>query len=238
MDEETLKRLSDDIEDLKRAVKQNDPMLREVVAPPGWMAFSLLAGLNVTLFALPAHVLVTKYGSFGAIPKAAQIALFAVLALFVVIGGTFKVVIMMRRAVELDNTAGFLTVFEVFYGGKAAHETIPLTLGMIAGTGYAFYAGHPWLSLPLSAFLFGILANTLATRSGVRSYYIVGYWGILFGLVSIPFVEAAPFLWLFVVYGGMLFAFAAAQAQGERSARRFSHAAGARIAGDEQAPGR
>jgi len=238
MDEETLKRLSDDIEDLKRAVKQNDTLLREVVAPPGWMAFSLLAGLNVTLFALPAHVLVTKYGSFGAIPQVARIALFAALALFIVIGGTFKVVIMMRRAVELDDTAGFLTVFEVFYGGKAAHETIPLTLGMIAGTGYAFYVGHPWFSLSLSAFLFGILANTLATRSGVRSYYIVGYWGILFGLVSIPFVEAAPFLWLFVVYGGMLFAFAAAQARGERDSRRSSRIPGKRAAGDGQAPGR
>jgi len=222
MDEDTLQRLSRDIEDLKLAVKQNDPLLHEVVAPPGWMAFSLAAGINVTLFALPAHLLVQKYGSFGAIPQAAKIALFAVLGLFVVIGGTLKIIIMMRRASEIDAEAGFMTVFDAFYGGKAAHESIPLTLGMMAGSAYAFYVGHPWLSLSLSGFLFGILANTLATRSGVRSYYIVGYWGIFMGLVSLPFVEAAPFLWLFVVYGGMLFAFAAAQARNDREAVRRS----------------
>jgi hypothetical protein len=43
MDDDTLRRLSADIEDLKRAVKRNDPMLHKVAAPPGWIAFSLAA---------------------------------------------------------------------------------------------------------------------------------------------------------------------------------------------------
>ena len=45
MDDKTIERLSADIEDLKRAVRRNDPMLREVSSPPGWVPFSALAGL-------------------------------------------------------------------------------------------------------------------------------------------------------------------------------------------------
>jgi hypothetical protein len=222
MDEDTLKKLSEDIEDLKRAVRRNDPLLHEVAAPPGWMAFSLAAGLNVTLFALPAHVLVTRHGSFAAIPLGYRVYLWAVLGLFVVIGGTLKVVLMKRRANEVSAGLGFSAIFEAFYGGKSAHETIPMMLGMIVGTAYAFWAGHPWLALPLSSFLFGIIANSMASRSGLKAYYVVGYASVLLGLAALPFVERAPFLWLFIIYGGMLFGFSAAQAgfSRERKQRR------------------
>ena len=109
-----------------------------------------------------------------------------------------------------------------------AHVTMPLTLGMVAGIAYAFYAGRPWLALPVSSFLFGVMANVIAGKGGLRPYYVIGYWGILLGLASLLFVERAPFLWLFVIYGGMFFAFAIAQAA-EISAAK---AADGRAAGD------
>jgi len=44
VDERTIERLAADIEDLKKSVKRNDPMLRAIVAPPGWTLFSLVEG--------------------------------------------------------------------------------------------------------------------------------------------------------------------------------------------------
>lgn len=211
MDESTIRRLSADIEDLKRAVKRNDPLLHAVAAPPGWAAFSVAAGVTVTLFALPAHFLVARYGSFGAIPALPRAALWAVLGVFVVAGGILKVLLMTRRAYELEGHGGLWKTIRLFYAGRDAHITAPLTAGMIAGVAFAVAAGRPWLALPTTTFLFGVLANVIANRSGLSSYYVVGYWGITLGLASLCFVEAAPFLWLFVMYGGMFFAFAAAQ---------------------------
>ncbi len=228
MDDKTIERLSADIEDLKRAVRRNDPMLREVSSPPGWVTFSALAGLNISLFALPAHLLASRYGGFDAIPTPAKLALFAALALFVVGGGTLKIVLMSRRAVQVAGSDGFAKVLDSFFGGPMAHVTMPLTLGMVAGIAYAFYAGRPWLALPVSSFLFGVMANVIAGKGGLRPYYVIGYWGILLGLASLLFVERAPFLWLFVIYGGMFFAFSIAQAA-EISAAK---AAAGREAGD------
>jgi len=211
MDEDTLKRLGDDIADIKRSIKRNDPLLHEVAAPPGWAAFSLVAGVNLTLFALPAHFLVARYGSFAAIPAASKAFLYAMLGVFLVAGGALKVMLMSRRAARLQGADGLARVVDAFYGGRLAHVTIPLTLGMLAAAVYAFAYGHPWLALPISSFLFGVIANGVAARSGLRSYYVVGYWALATGLASPPFVETAPFLWLFLTYGGALYVFAAAQ---------------------------
>lgn len=219
MDDTTIEKLSADIEDLKRAVRRNDPMLREVSSPPGWVAFSALAGLNISLFALPAHLLATCHGGFDAIPTPGKLALFAVLALFVVGGGTLKVVLMTRRAEQVAGAEGLARLLDAFFGGRMAHVTMPLTLGMVAGIAYAFYAGRPWLALPVSSFLFGVMANVIAGKGGLRAYYVIGYWGILLGLAALPLVERAPFLWLFVIYGGMFFAFAITQAADNAVAR-------------------
>lgn len=211
MDDETIRRLSADIDDLKRAVRRNDPMLHEVAAPPGWIAFSFAMAACVTLFALPAHLLVRMHGSFAGIPAGYQIVLFTVLGLFLVAGGVFKIRILLGRAVQLDGSAGFARIMDSFFGGRAAHETIPMGLGLVAGVAYAFYFGHPWVSLSVTAFIVGLMSNRIAMRGDLRAYYVIGYWGILSGLTSVPFVEQAPFLWLFLIYGLMFYAFAVAQ---------------------------
>ncbi|PKL24510.1 MAG: hypothetical protein CVV47_08680 [Spirochaetae bacterium HGW-Spirochaetae-3] len=229
MDEDTLKKLSDDIADIKRAVKRNDPLLHDVAAPPGWAAFSLVAGIILTLFALPAHILTTRYGSFDAIPTGAKTALWAVLALFLIGGGVSKVLLMTRKAARVDGRDGLAKVVDAFYGGRQAHVTIPLTVGFVAAAAYAFFVGEPWIALPVTSFLIGVIANGVAIRCGLRSYYVIGYWGILMGLVSAPFVEAAPFLWLLIIYGGMLFVFALAQFAETRATGKGD---------DDRAPGR
>lgn len=223
MDDDTIRRLSADIDELKRAVRRNDPMLHEVAAPPGWIAFSFATAACVTLFALPAHVLVGVYGSFAGIPGSYRIALFSVLGLFFVLGGIFKIKILLSRALQLDRSAGFARIADSFYGGPAVHETIPMGLGMVAGVAYSFYFGHPWVSLSVTSFIVGIMSNRIAIRGDLRAYYVLGYWGILSGLASVPFVERAPFLWLFLVYGLMFFAFAIAQIVEKARMARDSH---------------
>lgn len=209
MDEGSIADLRRDIEDLKKAVKRNDPLLREIAAPPGWAAFSAAAGLTVTLFALPAHFLIAEYGSFAAIPALYQALLIADLLLFTIVGSGLTLVIMHRRVKVLEEKDGLSRAFMTIYGGPTAHLMVPLTLGIVAGSAFAVYYGHPWLALPITSFFFGIMSNGIAARSGIAAYYAIGYWGIVVGLAAVPFVESAPYFWLFLAYGGMFFVFGA-----------------------------
>lgn len=215
MDDERIERLIADIESLKKSVKRNDPMLREIVAPPGWTLFSVVAGLMISAFALPAHVLTARYGSFASIPQAWKAALFAVLAAFAVGGGIIKIVLLSRRASAMGGR-GFVGAALAFYGGRSGHVTWPLTFVIACSAVLAFAAGHPWYALSSTGMLFGIMANYIAIRSDEKAYFAVGYWSMLTGTISLFSVERAPFLWLFAIYGGMFLSFAAVLRAGER----------------------
>lgn len=118
--------------------------------------------------------------------------------------------IMHKRVKALEEKDGLSRAFMTIYGGATSHLMVPLTLGMVAGSAFAVYYGHPWQALPLTSFFFGIMSNGIAARSGIGAYYAIGYWGVAIGLAAVPFVEAAPFLWLFLAYGGMFFVFSIA----------------------------
>jgi len=213
MDDATLERLSHDIEDLKKAVKRNEPAIREIMTPPAWIWLSLGGGAAISLFALPAHVLTARYGSFPAIPPAWKAALWAMLAVFVVGGGLFKWLVIMKRSAEMGSL-GTWKLFKIVIATPSVHVSLPLFGCIAAAIVFSVATGHPWYAVPASAMLFGIESNLLATRTGVRSYYSLGYWGLAWGGASLAFIESAPFLWLFAIYGGMFFAFAAGLALG------------------------
>lgn len=208
MDDTSLQQLSDDIEALKKSVRRNDPLLREIAAPPGWTLFSLMAAVSVSAFALPAHILSVQYGSFAAIPAVWKAGLWAVLALFFVLGGSMKAAIMTRRTRALGG--GLSALAKAFYGGQSAHIVFPLSFLAIASVVAAVLAARPWLGLPVATALWGVLANHIGVRSGNPAYLVVGYWSIGLSLPAWFFVERSPFLWLFILWGGMFFAFAGA----------------------------
>jgi urea transporter len=78
-----------------------------------------------------------------------------------------------------------------------------------AALGFSFYSGHPWLSAPATAILICFWCNSLAASTDRWDYFILGWWSLLSGIAGLFFVEGAPFLWLFIIYGGLCCIFAA-----------------------------
>jgi hypothetical protein len=210
MDEEGLQRLARDIDELKLAVKRNDPLLREVLSTKGWALLGLGGGLGVTLFALPAHVLTVAYGSFGAVPAAWRAAIWAALTLALVGGGVWKMVLISKRIGEIDAASTLGEIMDSFFGATSIHVTMGMIVGIAVACAFSIWVGSPWYSLPSSAVLVGVWMNSVGAQTRVKEYILAGWWAILSGSAALFFVEAAPFLAVFVIYGGMFYAFALA----------------------------
>ncbi len=217
MTDSDFERISEDIEYIKKAVKRNDPLLRQMATPPGWISLSLIGGTATTLFALPAHILSKAYGSFAMIPAGFKAVLFSILAILVVVGGIAKMALLSRKLGTTSGMFGFGRIVSSFFGGRSSYTTIPPILVLAVLLVYAAVSGRAWLSLPLSSLLLGLMSNQIGERSGVWSYYLMGYWLLITGSLSLFLAEHAVFLWVFIAYGGVFFAFAASLAM-EQSA--------------------
>lgn len=206
MNPNELEALARDIEELKRVVRRNTPAIQEVFDIKGWDVFALAAGLLVSAFALGAHVLSAVYGSFDAIPAAWQAALYALLAVAFVGSGVVKYVLVARRT----STGGLWRVLGSFFGARGKHIYISFLGAIAAVVTAAFSLGHPWLAMPAAGILLGLMSNSLAGQYDQPSLLALGYWAIATGCAGLWFYASAPFLWVFIIYGGMLIVFAGA----------------------------
>jgi hypothetical protein len=207
MDEERLERLARDIDELKAAVKKNDPLLREILTQKGWILLALGGGLGVSLFALPAHFLSAAYGGFDAIPAPARAALWAALALACVGGGTWKLLLISRRIVEVDRKSSLGDVMESFFGVGSIHVTAGMLVAITAAIAFSSWSGSPWHALPAIGIALGLWMNSVGAQTRVREYLAAGWWSIVSGCAGLFFVPKAPFLWIFIIFAGMFFAF-------------------------------
>ena len=210
MTDRELQELAASVEELKKAVTKNNPLLRGIMKDRGWVPLTVLAGIGMTLFCLPAQVLVVAYGSFEAIPAYYRAALWCILALVLVLSGVWKVVLLARRANEMDRSAGIAAALTVFFRGPSLHIGIPyiLTIGTLGA--FAVFSGHPWYVVPAIAVPTCFWANFMATLIDRPAFKASGWWCLITGLSSVFFIEQAPFIWLFIVFGGLCFLFAGA----------------------------
>ena len=194
MTDQELDELARSVEDLKRAVKKNDPFLRSILASRGWGALAFFASVCVTIFTLPAHFLSERYGSFDAIPPALP-------------GGTLahprdiphprlhleKSFCFVAGAREAEEGAGILSILNALFGGLSFHMALPFFVATVVTLAFAFSIGHAWISAPAIAILVCFWTNSLASTTDRRGYFLLGWWSLLSGAAGLFFVERAPF---------------------------------------------
>lgn len=210
MTEQELKDLASTIGDLKKAVRKNDPLLRAMMSSQGWIPFTLVAGLGIALFCLPAQILVAAYGGFSAIPEVYRTCLWAFLALIVVLASAGKMALLSRKAARVEEEAGLGDILKVFFAGANFHIGVPYVLILAAGSAFAIHVGHPWYIAPVIAIPTCFWSNFMAGLVDSPIFKAAGWWCLLTGLASLFFIEAAPFIWLFVIFGGLCLVFAGA----------------------------
>lgn len=220
MTEQELKDLASTIGDLKRAVRKTDPLLRAIMSSQGWVPFTLLAGLGIALFCLPAQILVAAYGDFASIPAVYRTSLWAFLALLFVLSSAGKLALLSRKAARAEKEAGLMSILKVFFAGTNFHIGVPYLLILAAGSAFAVHVGHPWYIAPVIAIPTCFWSNFMAGLMDSPIFKAAGWWCLLTGLASLFFIEAAPFIWLFVIFGGLCLVFSGAMILVARQERK------------------
>jgi len=208
MTEEELRNLAASVEELKRAVKKNNPQLRAFMSPEGWVPMSLIAGVGTALFCLPAQILTSAYGSFDKIPPAYSTALWCVLALVVVLSSVWKLVLFVRKGRDVSTGDPDRTALSAFVSSRSVHIVVPYFLVIATSAVFLSLIGHPWYIASVTAIATCFWSNYVSTQVDRPKYTVAGWWTLVTGLVSLFFVERAPFIWIFVIYGGLCFVFA------------------------------
>lgn len=198
-----------DVEDLRRAVRRNSPFLREVVSSRLFAAYVLVFGLAVSGFCLASQILIGWYGSFPSIPQGWKIGFWSALVLLGAVGIVTKPLILGRRAAEVDTRATFITVIKVLYGGLVSNIYAPAFLCMVAASVFAVTTGHPWYIVPAVAVFYAFAANGVGLSVHRPEFFASGWYALAAGILSVFFLEAAPFIWTAVVAGGMCLVFGA-----------------------------
>ena len=207
MDESELKRLIADVEEIKRAVKRNDPFVREVVGGRFFAALGLPFGLLIVGFCVASQLLLVRYGSITGIPTGWKAAGWAVLAVLLIGGGILKWGFLGTRARKVQEGATFMTVFRGVYGGPLFHLNLPVLICMVVATAFAVAIGHPWYIVPGIGIFFAFTSNALGLSTGRPEYLACGWFCLASSLASLFFLEAAPLVWSAIIWGGCLLAF-------------------------------
>ncbi len=207
MDQKQIETLLADVEELKKAIKRNNPFLREIVSGRFLPIMSLVFGLLVIAFCTGTQIFVTKLGSFAAVPFGWKTAAWIAVCLYFIIGWLVKWSFLIRQAKRVEESANFATIFKLFFLGSWLHINLPAVLCMVMVPVFAVLAGHPWYIAPGVAIFFIIPCNNLGLAIRRPEYLAAGWYILLSAFVALFFIEGMPFIWTEIVWGGYLLVF-------------------------------
>lgn len=208
MTDRELQYLAGAIEDLKKSTRRNDPMLRGLMASPGWISLSLFAAVGLTLYCLPAQILLAAYGGYRWIPPEFKILLWSIIAVVLVGGGVWKTILLINKVGGFQKGKGLQAVLKASFGGLSFHIAVPLLIAIGSLIAFVCVIGYPWYTISFTAILVCFWANFVGTMIGRKDFLGIGWWCLVTGCASLFFVNSAPLIWLFVIYGGMCYIFA------------------------------
>jgi hypothetical protein len=194
--------LQGDIKALKRAIRKADPFLRSVVELRCYAWLSLPLGMLILAYCALSQILLASRGSIQNLPDWWKTLSWAGLGFFLIGGSVAKFVIIDRRAAQIEEGARFSTAVKALYGGEWLNVNLPIAVCIVVMIAFSIWAGHPWYIAPTSAIFFGLACGSIAVAVEARSYLATGWYSLCTGLVSLFFIESAPFVCLAIVWGG------------------------------------
>lgn len=212
MTEHEVEEVAQAMENLKRARTLNDPLIAGFLSHRSWISLSLFGAIGLTLFCLPGQILLAAYGGFRWIPPEYKAILGVLLALVLVCGGAWKAIILICQANSgekgQNSIAAFASVIRIVFRGKSMHIAIPALAAAATLVLFFCLIGHPWYTVSFIAIMLCFWLNFLGVLISRKDLVGMGWWSLATGLASLFFVESAPLIWLFIIYGGLLYIFA------------------------------
>ena len=221
---EELEELKNDLRSVRRAVQRHSPLFREIAATDFYARLSLPYAAVIIAFGALTQVLLGTGSDYRSLPAWWFPALWVFLALVFVAGGAVKINFLSKRAAT--KGVSYLQIVAAIWGSEGMNSILSAVLALVGVSAFAISLGHPWYVLPVSSTFFGLALNNMGHVVRRLEYYLAGWYGVASATVSLFFLEAAPWAWLAVTFGGMLLVFGlgafipARDGSGRKGARR------------------
>jgi hypothetical protein len=207
MDQIDLEKLRSDIDDLQRAVRRSNPLLRSIMHFRSYALLAIPYGIAILAYCLGLHFLAASEGSPTTVPEAWKTAAWIGLAAITILGLFGKFVIVNKKIAELKEGANFLTATKALYEGNWTHIIAMVLVFMIAASIYAASIDRAWYIETILAIGFALVCGNYGAWLERREILVMGWYLLLAGLSSLFFIESAPFLWSAILWAGAFFAY-------------------------------
>jgi hypothetical protein len=200
--ENNIDKLLEDISSIKTVINRNKPLLQRLLHPARLRLFFLIVGLNLIAICLVLFFLIQHYGYFGAIPKPGRFAIYAVLAVNLVLIQIFKRRVFLSSAQKIDPKLTLMGILKEIFTFRIVHVYVPIVVLM---TLLGFYFAHHKIAyyiVPAISIGVGLLYNCIGSIIDIRQYLIFGYWTLVTGVLAILYPVVPALIVLAVSIGG------------------------------------
>jgi len=204
MTEKDFESLAETVEALRKSVKRNSPLLREVAASRVYGALSLPLGAFIMVFSIGTHFLLAEVGNYEALPRTWKALLWAFMGFMAIVASIVKIRFIGKKAKSIVQSASIYTVLKALYSGIWAHLNLLSAIAFVAVAAFAVVSGKPWYLVPTTALFLAVGSNTFGILVERPEYFATGWYALVAGILSLFFIESAPWLWLAAVFGGAL----------------------------------
>lgn len=198
---EQVDKLLDDIAAIKSVIRENQPLIKQLLLPVHFRIISFISGFGISGIAMTYYFLLKQYGTYPAIPENLRTGLLIVIAVLLLTVWILKGVLWVKSVHSVNRELTFGQMMKNLYSDQILHTWIPITLLIAFFCFYFIRTDTPEHIVPLLAFGVGIVYNIIGGMTRIRIYLFTGYWMIITGILTVLFTQLSVLIWLTVSMG-------------------------------------
>ncbi|MCP4020763.1 MAG: hypothetical protein GY729_02875 [Desulfobacteraceae bacterium] len=190
MNEEQIEKLLEDISSIKSVLRQNRPLVQKIFDPAPLRNLLYAYSLTFIVFPLLFYFSIQYYGGYDLIPEGIRTFLI----------GVSCFTLFFLAAIKWMNRA-LLKMAGMIFTGRFGHLIFPnLILAVFLCFILARHGQHYYM-VPAFAFCQGIQLNFYGCITGIKRYFLAGYWLLITGVIAIVFTSISPMIHLALTQG-------------------------------------
>lgn len=198
-----LDELLENIRQVKSVIKQNSSIVRRLMYLPLLKLLCLISGVAALFIPFFYYVLLQRYSNYEAVPFELRLLLIAGIIIGLLMVGIGKAMIYFQ-ARELVHRASFIQTMIRMYSRQAMLVYPGFVAAMLFFIFFFIMGQNSHFVVPTLAIGIGFCFVTIGSFTSLTELFILGNYFWITGVISVPFISAAPLtslLWTSGIFG-------------------------------------
>ncbi|MBS3943224.1 MAG: hypothetical protein KGZ32_03110 [Dethiobacter sp.] len=201
-DADDLQKLVENLQFVKSAVVKSNNIFRFINISQAMALVGLWGGVGLALLAGFSHCLITRFGTFDAVPLIFRLAFYLSIALFWAAVGRYKMLLILKHARKTYQDITVLRLISDVYTPQSISLLLPFAL---AGGGVLAFLISRDLGLfivPAISILLGLSFIAFVNVFYLQEMLVTGNWLLVTGLITLFYAERlSPSLAVIITFG-------------------------------------